>query len=429
MSPFSFLKTEKLKELLHNAVFQLSARDLKSMAGLVPGQGAGKFEFPEDELKKVMRFPEGINSETISTIFNIGIRQICRQMIKSASVLSDEILVQACKTIVEELQASKGKHLFFFFVPSIILAVDESIEIGNAILRKASVADAELLEGRANVQIEWVDHKGPLDKSDFLKRYLGSTLVEFRFPGYHFKDELSAPADEAWKGFRRIAAFFLACKELLQIPEVYANLGPDFAVWPQETFMVGKSGGSPLVPIYSHGSQFSINGLEFAIDAQVLEQLEKFCHLQAFNQLCRSQDELRDKIYRSLDWFLKGYSEEDPTDRLVCFFISLESLMATGSDALNSQTDDLAENIALLIHQKGSARIDEKNYFKKKVYPLRNRVMHHGHTFEAKDAPISERLIVYITHGLIEILKHLDEIMKDGGPRNFFERIKMGAVL
>ena len=423
------LKIEKLQDRLRNAVSLLSTEQLKATAGLVPGYGGMRFHIPEDE-QKMMGFPVGINSETASDIFNIGVRQICRQMIESASVLSDEMLVSACETIVEELQASEGEHLFVFFVPSIILALDESIEIAGAILRKATVADAELLEGRANASVQrMAGPQGPLDKSDFLKRYLGSTLVELRFSGCHLKDELSVPGDAAWKGFRRVAAFLIACKELLQIPEAYADRGVDFGAWPGDAFMVGKGGGAPLIPIYSHGSQFSISGLEFAIDAQVLEQLKKFCHLQAFNQLCRSQGELRDKIYRSLDWFLKGCGEEDPTDRLVCFFISLESLMAMGSDALNSQTDDLAENIALLIHRKGPERIEEKNFFKKRVYPLRNRVMHHGHTFEAKDAPISERLMVYITHGLIGILKHLDAITKDGGPRKFFERVKMGATI
>lgn len=429
MSSLSFLKTEKLKELLQDAVSQLSTGDIKSIARPEPGHGAGIFEFPEGELKKVMRFPEGINSETISAIFNVGIHQICRQMTESASVLSDEILVQACKTIIEELRASEGDHLFVFFVPSICLSVDENIEIGGAIFRKATADDAELLEGRANAfEEQTTDPQAPLDKSDFLKQYLGSTLVELHFTGYHYKGELSVPANEAWKRFRRIAAFLLACKEFLQNPEVNANRTPDFAVWIQDSFMVEKNSGAPLIPI-SFNSQFSTCGLVFTINAQVLEQMEKCCHLFAFNKLCRTQGELRDKIYRSLDWFLKGCGENDPTDRLVCFFISFESLMAMGSDALNSQTDDLAENISLLIHQKVAERIEEKDFFKKKVYQLRNRVMHHGHMFEAEDALISERLIVYITHGLIEILKHLDTIIEDGGLRKFFERIKMGAVI
>lgn len=423
------IKTDKLQYLLRDAVSQLSTEHRKATAGLVPGYRGVQFHISEDQ-QKIAGFPEGINSETSSDIFNIGVRQICRQMIESASMLSDEMLVVACQTIVEELQASEGEHLFIFFVPSIILTVDERIEIGSAILRKATVADAELLEGKANAFVgRQGGNQGPLDKSDFLKRYLGSSLVELRFYGCHLKDELSVPGDAAVKEFRRVAAFLMACKELLQIPEAYTNRGPDFDAWPHDAFMVGKRGDTPLISIYSHKSKFSISGLEFAIDAQVLEQLEKFCHLRAFNQLCQSQGELRDKIYRSLDWFLKGCVEEDPTDRLVCFFISLESLMAIGSDALNSQTDDLAENIALLIHRKVSERIEEKNYFKKKVYPLRNRVMHHGHTFEAADAPISERLMVYITHGLIGILKHSDAITKDGGPRKFFERIKMGDVI
>ncbi len=177
------------------------------------------------------------------------------------------------------------------------------------------------------------------------------------------------------------------------------------------------------------GSQFHIGGLEFAIDLPVLNQVKQYCRLESFNLLCRTPGELRDKVFRSLDWFLKGCNEEDPTDRLVCFFISIESLMSMGSDALSSQTDDLAENIALLIHQKESDRLEEKTFFKKKVYQLRNRVMHHGHTFNAKDVGVSARLWIYITHGLIEILRHLDAITAAGNLRSFFERVKLRAPL
>ena len=338
--------------------------------------------------------------------------------------------MSACDTVVRELRACDGEQLFVFFVPDIILAVDESIEIGDAVLRKAVAADTELLEGRANAIVPLSGDAGPLDESDFLKRYLGSALVELRFSGCQFKNELSMPGDAAWKEIRRLAAFLIACKELLQLPEAsYVDRGPDLSAWPKAAFMVAKHGCPPLIPMYSYGSKFPDYGLEFAIDSHVLEQLKKFCHLAAFNQLCRCRGELRDKIYRSLDWFLKGCCEEDPTDQLVCFFISFESLLAMGTDALTSQTDDLAENIALLLYPTMPDRVEEKNFFKKIVYPLRNRVMHHGHTFEAKDGPISERLQVYITNGLIGILKHLDAITKDGGLRQFFERVKMGAAI
>jgi hypothetical protein len=423
------LNVKELKYTLRDAVSRLSAKDVKATAGFESGYGAFHFTVPE-EVQKILNFPLGINSETASVIFNIGVRQICNQMIENESVLTEKMLSSACQTIVDNLQDSKGKHLFIFFVPSITLAVKESIEIGGTTLRKASVADAELLEGRADIILERnVGSQGPTDKKDFLNRYLNSTLVQLRFSGFHYKDELSFPAHEAWKTFGRVAAYLMICKEVLQIPEKYPDYGRDHKSWPWDAFMVGKRGRAPLIPIYSTGHQFSIYGLDFEIDPHLLYYLYKYCYLQEFNRLCKSHTELRDKIYRSLDWFLKGCREDDPTDQLVCSFISLECLFGMGSDSLSSQTGDLAENIALLIHSKRPERIEEKNFFKKKVYPLRNRIMHHGHMFEAKDEPVSDRLKVYIMYGVINILKHLDAITKDGGLRNFFEKVKMTASI
>jgi hypothetical protein len=74
------LKIEKLQDRLRNAVSLLSTEQLKATAGLVPGYGGMRFHIPEDE-QKMMGFPVGINSETASDIFNIGVRQICRQIV------------------------------------------------------------------------------------------------------------------------------------------------------------------------------------------------------------------------------------------------------------------------------------------------------------------------------------------------------------
>jgi hypothetical protein len=429
VNAYEKIKREKLGDGLRDSVLRLSPEQLKATAGLAPGYGGVRFCIPEDDLE-MLGLPGSINAETASDIFNLGIRQICRHMLESGSALSEEIVASACEKIVEEMQASEGEHLFITFVPSMILATDESIKIGGGTLRKATSADASLLEGRASAFLERMgDNQGPRDKEDFLKRYLGSSLVEIRFSGCHFRDEVSIPCDAAWKEYRRIAAFLAVCKKLLELPEAHADRGLDPTQWPWDAFMVGKHGGAPLIPIYTHGWRYSIDGLDFAIDPPVLEQLKKLCHLDAFNRLCKTEGELRNKVHRSLDWFLKAFCENDPTDQLVCLFISFESLMAMGSDALHSQTDDLAENIALLIRQSLPQRIEEKSFFKKRVYPLRNRVMHHGHTFEPKDVQVSSRLMVYITYGLIGILKHLDAIKQAGGPRSFFEQVKMRAVI
>ena len=423
------IDAEKFKPFLRDCTLYALARQREGSNCFTDGFCDIRFSIPEEELKS-FGFPSGINSETGSCVLRIGVSQIFRQIGMSESELTDEIVSNTIDKINKELKGLEGEHLFLCFIPEIILSIEKSIEIGTAVLRNATLTDAEFLEEKADVIADHTsESERPLSKSVFFKWYNGRALIELHYSGYHFKNEISHPCDSARKEVSYIHAFLLMCKEVLQIPEKITEQNSDFYQRPSFAFFVGKHGHAPILPIYSYGSLFSRDNLAFAIDQTILDQLEKFCCLKSFNLLCRTECELRDKMFRSLDWFLKGYNEDDQTDRLVCFFISFESLMAMGGDALNSQTNDLAENIALLIHQQEAERIKEKNFFKKKVYPLRNRLMHHGHMFESKDAEISNRLMVYIIYGLIGILRHLDAIMNSGGLRGFFEKVKLSAKL
>lgn len=401
-----------LRDGLRNAFARLEERDIKAIANPGGGYGGMRFRVPEEDIEASV-FPKSMNSETASAVFNNGVRQLCMRSAETGVPISQDTVDAACDSVIKEIEESEGEHRFVFSQPQLILSVEEEFRIGKALFRRASESDAQLFK----------------DKNEFLKRDLGTALIELRCSGCHLEDEFSIPAAAALTEYQRAQAFLVICRMLLSVPEAHADRGLDFNQWPRAFSLVGKHGATPLTHVRASDSSFPHGELEFAIDSAVLEQFAKACSLESFNKLCQTEGELRDKIYRSLDWFRKALGEDDPTDRLVCLFISFESLMAMGGDALNSQTDDLAENIALLIHPSVAERIDEKSFFKKKVYPLRNRILHHGHSCEPKDAPVSEKLVIYITKGLVGILKHLDEITRAGGLRNFFEKAKMSASI
>ena len=104
--------------------------------------------------------------------------------------------------------------------------------------------------------------------------------------------------------------------------------------------------------------------------------------------------------------------------------------MSVGPDYLTSHTDNLADNIVLSIFDDVKARYQEKKYFKKKIYPLRNQIIHGGHSIDWEADRIKIiKLESYLVWAIIEMIKRSDDILKFGNNikciRKYFEWEKL----
>jgi hypothetical protein len=139
--------------------------------------------------------------------------------------------------------------------------------------------------------------------------------------------------------------------------------------------------------------------------------------IDKFNKcvISKKYGDLSDKYKRSLDWFFKSQLENDFTDEAIYLFISLESLLSTNQDPFTSFSNNLADNTILLSFPKNpELRYEHKQEFKK-VYSLRNKIMHHGHTISTKDDLKSIALLkFYFFSSIYSYLNKIDEISKIG---------------
>ena len=136
------------------------------------------------------------------------------------------------------------------------------------------------------------------------------------------------------------------------------------------------------------------------------------------------------KIKRSLDWVYKEMLEKDETDKAIALFISLETLISYGHDPLIGLTDEYAENIAIMTHSTAEERFKEKKLFKRKVYKLRNKIMHNGYkVIWEKDWKDIKRLKIYVAWTLRWYLENIDKLMLIGNNvdavKEYFEREKL----
>lgn len=170
----------------------------------------------------------------------------------------------------------------------------------------------------------------------------------------------------------------------------------------------------------------------FVIDTNLLRVLERQCCFEKFNKISLDDNfgEIRKKIRLALNWFLKALLEKDITDEAIALFISLEALMATTADPLTSHTDELAENMAIITYHGVDARYKAKKNFRETIYPMRNKIMHHGHLADQdKDWETIGDLRLDVVWAIRWIIEKSDTIMKFGNKakaiREYFEREKL----
>ncbi|GAI83577.1 unnamed protein product, partial [marine sediment metagenome] len=187
-----------------------------------------------------------------------------------------------------------------------------------------------------------------------------------------------------------------------------------------------------LKSIKSEINEIGLSKKQLIINKEVFELIKKIFYIDNFLNISQNKNygKLGEKFIRSLDWFLKANEEKNETNKTIALFISLESLMSTGSDPFTSFTNELAENIVIACYQGADFRLKEKNIFKKEIYPLRNRIMHHGYSIVmSRDVGKIVELKIYLVLSIHWFLVTIDKINEIGNNSKalkvFFELKKL----
>ncbi|MCP4365073.1 MAG: hypothetical protein GY800_07205 [Planctomycetes bacterium] len=278
-----------------------------------------------------------------------------------------------------------------------------------------------------------------LSREDWFEKNKTSTSLEVNIEGYHLSRERSYVYDKALDEYRQVFSYLCMCEHFL------SNVQRKYTMKTQQLSNIaftGSNGPKGRQDYYIRkGADFKIIDMKyeaisvsdriFVITNECLEQLNDRCYLHKFSTVYRDDTygEIKHKIRRSFDWFWKAIYEKDPTDKVIDLFISLESLLSQGGDPLTSLTDDMAENVAIMLTSGTEKRYKEKMKFKK-AYKLRCRIIHDGETIkEEKDWLTVMSVKNYVVWSSLGIIGRIDSILKHGNKsgaiRKYFELEKL----
>lgn len=349
--------------------------------------------------------------------------------------LTEEDFDFAAKRLEELLKSSRSKFKIILVSNLIELSDIESLQIGNVTVRKITRNYINTLPEEIEIDpvrfglLSVERHRKKITREEFLDKYHEHVALEVNVEGYHFEDETSPVFYLAIQEIRLFFAYLFACKHFLEnvakgkykieVKEMpkYPFLSTE-TIGLQEYYIRKQDDISYLKKIDTRWAKIILSNKTFVLTKESLDKLSESCHLGNFNTMNQSHDygEIKSKINRSLDWFLKAILEEDVTDAVISFFISLESLLSTDAGPLTSHTDDMAENIAIMLTSDPDNRYEHKRRFKD-VYRLRNKVMHNGKVFswdEGKDVKSLNYLKIDIVWSVLGILKRLELIREYG---------------
>jgi hypothetical protein len=355
--------------------------------------------------------------------------------------LKPEDYTLAKKLIDDDITKSKGEFRVVFITDLIELVNLDQILIGRGRIRKID----------NNYMSQWPEtiptksQKSLLGfgltddtKDKFLEQHKNHVAIEIDVHGYHYCDEKSAVIVSAIRDIKLIFSFLLMCRRFLSsvsedaisinTKETKTNLFWAYSepVGFQEYYLT-KQNDIAYLKIIDFTEKIRFASEVVVITKEVSEQIEKRCCIAQFNKLVLENTELSNKIRLGFDWFLKASLEKDMTDEAIALFISLESLLASGS---SQNTETLGANLAIMLNSDSEKRFKYKEDFKKKTYPLRNKIMHHGElvSFDKNHDELVE-LRSLVAWALYGILYRLDEIKVCGTHGNvifeYFDRLKL----
>lgn len=362
----------------------------------------------------------------------------------------------ASNKLEDRLNNSIGKFRLILVTDLIELRDMDSFQIGTVAVKK--IDENYLKDFPAEMDdSQWpflgsitTDQKTSLNKEEFLKKHKEHVALEVDAEGYHFEKEMSPVFDLALREFRQTFAYLFMCKHFLE--NVQNNrytvqvkkfkspslFGPTEPIGLQDYYLRERSNYSSLRMLDTRMARIRLCDKTFVLSKECSEQIKHRCCLEQFNVMMQSQDmgEIKDKINSSLEWFLKAILEADEIGQFINLLISLESLLSTEPDPLTAHTDDMAENIAIMLTPDADSRYKHKRKFKSKIYRLRNQVIHHGYKISSNEDWVNlRRLRNYVVWSLRGIIERLEKIIKYGKKseaiREYFvrEKLKTGLIL
>lgn len=360
--------------------------------------------------------------------------------------LIDEDIVESFSEMHNKLADSSSNHKFVFITNSIFLKDFDTLSFGNITI--GSVNKNNINWFPKNIDYPYVTPLSkaiaqfldkPITHEEFIDKYKGNVFLEINMNGYHFNDEKSEVFQKVIFEYRQLLSYFLIFK-------VYSDMYMSFR-HKENVFKTKRIASEDKVFNYAYVklkdenklksiegeiNEIGLSEEQLIINKEVFELMKKIFYIDNFLKMSQNKDygKLSDKFRRSLDWFLKANEEKNETNKAIALFISLESLMSTGSDPFTSFTNELAENIVIACFLGADYRLKEKNIFKKEIYPLRNSIMHHGYSFNLKkDARKKVKLEIYLILSIHWILKNIDKINEIGNNSKalkvYFERKKL----
>jgi hypothetical protein len=347
----------------------------------------------------------------------------------------------AKKIVDEDVSKSEGEFLVIFITDLIELVNLNQISIGRGTIRK--IDDDYMRQWPEAIPSKLRKSLlgfGLADdtKNKFLEQHKNHVAIEIYVQGYHYNDEKSAVVDLAIRDVKLIFSFLLMCRRFLSTvskdaisintKETKINLLWEYSepVGFQEYYLTKKNDFAHL-KIIDFQEKIRFASEVIVITKEVFEQIEQRSCLAQFNKLVLESTDLSNKIRLAFDWFLKSSLEKELTDEAIALFISLESLLASG----NAQnTENLGGNVAIMLNNDSEKRYEYKQDFKRRIYPLRNKIMHNGElvTFDKNHDELVElrNLVAWALYG---ILYRLDEIKGCGTHGNaifeYFDRLKL----
>ena len=414
--------------------------------------GIGRLQ--SEILDKIPEYKGKINFDSTFELF----KYLCKfiyQRIKSRKenindilkvYLIDEDVVESFSEMHNKLADSSSNHKFVFITNSIFLKDFDTLSFGNITIGSVNKNNINwfpkniehpYVNPLSNAIAQFLDK--PITQEEFIDKYKGNVFLEINMNGYHFNNEKSEVFQKVIFEYRQLLSYFLIFKEY---SDMYMSFRHKESVFKTKRIAsedkvfnyayVKLKDENKLKSIKSEINEIGLSEEQLIINKEVFGLMEKIFYIDSFLNISQNKDygEISEKFRRSLDWFLKANEEKNETNKTIALFISLESLMSTGSDPFTSFTNELAENIVIACFSGADYRLKEKNIFKKEIYPLRNSIMHHGHSIVmSRDVGKTVKLKIYLVLSIRWILKNIGKIHAFGNSSKalkvYFERKKL----
>jgi len=405
-------------------------------------------------LDKILEGENQINLDSTFVLFDYLCKFIYKR-IKSRekdvneflkAYLKDEDISESFSEMHNKLADSFSNNKFIFITNLISLKDFDTLTFGNIKIGTINENNINLLP--ANIERPYTSPLGralvnslgkPLTREEFVKEYKDKTFIEIVINGYHFNSEKSKAFEQFIVEYRLLLSYFLLYVEYLDLfcsirkmenPFKYEKIDPNNNIINYPYFQLNDASKLKFI-------EYSVNvlvqmGKKLIINKEVFELMKKIFYLDNFIKISQNKEygEISKKFRRSLEWFLRSNEEKNETNKAIDLFISLETLMSTDPDSFTGYTNELAENIVLASFSGVDLRYEHKLKFKKKVYPLRNKIMHHGYSIDIqRDVSEIVNLKLYLMLSFRWILKNIDKVNEIGNNvkalQTYFERKKL----